>query len=97
MKKVPKFEAPEKFIVFKRWDMLEESDEPDVVIFFANPDVLSGLFTLANFDIGDPNGAFSPFSSGCGSIVQYPYLEKESDCPKAVVGMFDVSARPLSP
>jgi uncharacterized protein (DUF169 family) len=95
MKKVPKFEAPGKFIVFKRLDMLEESDEPDVVIFFAHPDVLSGLFTLANFDEGDVNGVFCPFSAGCGSIVQYPYLEKESDCPKAVLGMFDVSARPF--
>jgi len=97
MKKAPKFKAPGRFIVFKRWDMLEESDKPDVVVFFARPDVLSGLFTLANFDIGDLNGVFSPFSAGCGSIVQYPYLEKESECPKAVMGMYDVSARPFVP
>jgi len=97
MKNAPKFEAPARFIVFKRWDMLEESDEPDVVVFFAQPDVLSGLFTLANFDVGELNGVFSPFSAGCGSIVQYPYLEKESDCPRAVVGMFDISARPFVP
>ncbi|MHC4558374.1 MAG: DUF169 domain-containing protein [Planctomycetota bacterium] len=95
MRKAPKFEAPGRFIVFKRWDMLEESDEPDVAVFFARSDVLSGLFTLANFDAGESNGVFSPFSAGCGSIVQYPYLEKESDCPKAVLGMFDVSARPF--
>jgi uncharacterized protein (DUF169 family) len=94
MEKVPKFEAPEKFIVFKRWDKLEESDEPEVAVFFARPDVLSGLFTLANFDVGDLNGVFCPFAAGCGSIVQYPYLEKDSACPRAVVGMFDVSARP---
>ncbi|MFB0525612.1 MAG: DUF169 domain-containing protein [Phycisphaerae bacterium] len=97
MRKAPTFKAPGRFIVFKRWDMLEEPDEPDVVVFFARPDVLSGLFSLANFDVGELNGAFSPFSAGCGSIVQYPYLEKESDCPKAVVGMFDVSARPFVP
>jgi len=92
--KAPKFEAPGKFIVFKRWDKLQEPDEPDVVIFFAPPDVLSGLFTLANFDVSDPIGVICPFSAGCGSIVQHPYLEKKSDCPKAVLGMFDVSARP---
>jgi uncharacterized protein (DUF169 family) len=97
MAKVPNYEAPGKFIVFKRWDMLEVSDEPDVVIFFARPDVLSGLFTLANFDVGELNGVYSPFSAGCGSIVQYPYIEKESDHPKAVLGMFDVSARPYVP
>jgi len=95
MKKAPKFDAPGRFIVFKRWDMLERTDEPEVVIFFARPDVLSGLFTLANYDAGELNTVFSPFSAGCGSIVQYPYLEKESDYPKAVIGMFDVSARPF--
>jgi uncharacterized protein (DUF169 family) len=97
IKKASKFDAPGKFIVFKRWDMLERTDEPDVVIFFARPDVLSGLFTLANYDSGELNAVFSPFSAGCGSIVQYPYLEKESDFPKAVIGMFDVSARPFVP
>jgi uncharacterized protein (DUF169 family) len=95
MGKVPEFTAPGRFIVFKRWDMLEESDEPDVVVFFARPDVLSGLFTLANFDVGELSGVFCPFSAGCGSIVQYPLFEKESDCPRAVLGMFDVSARPF--
>lgn len=95
MKKVPCFDAPGKFIVFKRWDMLQEKDEPDGVIFFARPDVSSGLFTLANFDESELNGVFSPFSGGCGSIVQYPYLEKGSEHPRAILGMFDVSARPF--
>jgi len=95
MRNAPDFTAPGKFIVFKRWDMLEESDEPDAAVFFARPDVLSGLFTLANFDLGELNGVFCPFSAGCGSIVQYSYLEKKSDRPRAVLGMFDVSARPF--
>jgi uncharacterized protein (DUF169 family) len=95
MKKAPTFEAPGRHIVFKRWDRLDPSDEPDVVIFLARPDVLSGLFTLVNFDVGELNGVFAPFAAGCGSIVQYPYLENKSDCPRAVLGMFDVSARPF--
>lgn len=77
--------------------MLEEWDEPAVVIFFARPDVLSGLFTLANFDEAEPNGVFVPFAAGCGSIVHYPYLEKDSERPRGVLGMFDVSARPFVP
>ena len=68
-----------------------------MVIFFAQPDVLSGLFTLANFDQVDPNGVFAPFAAGCGTIVQYPYLERDSEHPRAVIGMFDVSARPYVP
>jgi hypothetical protein len=81
----------------KRFDMLEQPDDADAVIFFATPDVLSGLFTLANYDEVEPNGVFCPFSAGCGSIVQYPYLEKGSARPKAVIGMLDVSARPCVP
>jgi len=97
IKRSPQFRAPTRFIVFKRWDTLEKADDPDVVIFFARPDVLSGLFTLANFDEVEPNGVFAPFSAGCGSIAQYPYLEKGSDHPRGVLGMFDVSARPYVP
>ena len=80
-------------LVFKRWDKLEETDEPDVVIFFATPDVLSGLFTLANFDQSEPNGTYTPFGSGCSTIIHYPYLEGVTERQRAVIGMFDPSAR----
>ena len=93
----PKFTAPARHIVFKRWDRLGEEDDPAVVIFFAPPDVLSGLFTLANFDEADLNGVYCPFCAGCGSIVKYPFLEKDAPHPRAVLGMFDVSARPFVP
>jgi hypothetical protein len=82
-----------KKLIFKRWDNLIETDYPEIVIFFAKPDVLSGLFTLANFDQTEPNVTFSPFGSGCASIVNFPYIEKDSVRPRAVVGMFDPSAR----
>ncbi len=97
MKHFPEFEAPARFIVFKRWDALGASDDPDVVIFFSPPDVLSGLFTLTNFDEEEPNGVFAPFCAGCASIVQYPYLEKDTNRPRAVLGLFDVSTRPWVP
>lgn len=97
MKYSPTFKAPGCFIIFKRWDMLETSDEPEVVTFFAQPDVLSGLFTLASFDETEPDGVFSPFGSGCSTIVQHPYSERERDRPRAIIGMFDVSARPFVP
>lgn len=89
--------APGKYIIFKRWDALAEADEPLVVVFFAKPDVLAGLFTLAGFDQAEPAAVYAPFSAGCGSIVQYPYLEAEKENPKCILGMFDVSARPCVP
>jgi hypothetical protein len=89
------FEAPAKYAVFKRWDHLEESDEPQVVIFFANPDTLAGLYTLAGFDETDREPVICPFGAGCSTIVQYPYTQATKPHPKAVLGMFDVSARPF--
>jgi uncharacterized protein (DUF169 family) len=94
MKKVPTFRSPERYIVFKRWDLLDESDNPEAVIFFSPPDVISGLFTLANYDEKDLNGVYAPFGAGCSTIVLYPYLENHSRHPRGVLGMFDVSARP---
>jgi hypothetical protein len=68
-----------------------------LVIFFATPDVLSGLFTLTNFDRTRPDATFTPFGAGCGSVIHYPFLEMLSDKPRAVLGMFDISARPCVP
>lgn len=95
MKHWHKFKAPAPYIIFKRWDMLDESDSPEVVIFFAKPDVLSGLYTLANYDVAETDGVIAPMGSGCSSIVQNPYKEIDSPHPRGVIGLFDVSARPF--
>jgi len=89
--------AEGKTYTFKRWDMLTAEDNPDVVIFFARPEVLSALFTLASFDQSDPDGVICPFGSGCSSIIHYPRLEQKRENPRAVLGMFDPSARPCVP
>jgi uncharacterized protein (DUF169 family) len=94
-KHAPATKAPTKYIVFKRWDKLEVKDNPEVVIFYARPDVLAGLYTLASFDEVGQDMVIAPFGSGCASIVQYPYLEVKAERPKAVIGMFDISARPF--
>jgi hypothetical protein len=95
LKRAPTIKAPAQYVVFKRWDQLEERDTPEVVVFFAPPDVLSGLFTLTFYDSADPDAVTCPMGSGCSSIVQNPYLEKDTSHPRAVLGMFDVSARPF--
>ncbi|MDP8223130.1 MAG: DUF169 domain-containing protein [Candidatus Lernaella stagnicola] len=94
MKGQPRQPAAGKYLVFKRWDQLADADEPRAVVFFAAPDVLSGLFTLAQFDetISDP--VIIPFSSGCSSIISHPLAEVDKPVPRAVVGLLDVSARP---
>ena len=96
MAAAPRFEAPGKFIVFKRLDQLEDTEKPDVIVFFGTPDVLAGLFTLANFDRAQ-DGVIAPFGAGCSSIVQHPFLEGRSDKARCVLGCFDPSARPFVP
>jgi len=87
--------APAKYGIFKALDKLTPREEPEVIIFFAPPDVLSGLFTLTNYAAQRTDAVRLPFSSGCGAIVTYPLKEAENENPQAILGMFDVSARPF--
>ncbi len=97
LRSAPVLDYHDKNIVFKRWDKLTEDNEPEVVIFFATPDLLSALFTLSNFDRKDLNGVIAPFGAGCASIIQYPLMEAATEHPRSVMGMFDISARPYVP
>jgi hypothetical protein len=97
IQKYPAIQAPGKYLVFKRWDKLAPEEQPVAVIFTAAADVLSALFTLANYDATDDQGVIAPMGSGCSSIIYYPYREAQAAGPRAVLGMFDVSARPCVP
>lgn len=95
VKGTAEFKAPAKYLVFKRFDNLEAADTPEAVVFFAQPDVLSGLFTLANFEESEANGVYSPFGAGCSALIRYPYFENKEARPRGILGMMDVSARPF--
>jgi len=92
--KIPYYKPITRYLILKRWDRLTEEDNPEVVVFFAKPDVLSGIVMLANFQSAEPNMAIAPYSSGCGSVISYPYLQINSNAPLGILGMFDPSARP---
>jgi uncharacterized protein (DUF169 family) len=87
--------APAKYCVFKPVNKLQPNEKAEVIAFFAPPDVLSGLFTLVNYASGPIGAARVPFSSGCGAIISHPLKEAEQEKPQAILGMFDVSARPF--
>lgn len=80
-------------IIFKRWDKLTKEDTPTAVFFFATADVISGLFTLASYDSASQDAVISPFGAGCTSIIYHPYREEIQGTGRAVIGMFDPSAR----
>ncbi len=89
--------APGRYLVFKRWDKMTTKEQPLAVVFFAKPDVLAGLFTLANYDLGVGPGVVAPMAAGCSTILSLPLREVNCDQPKCILGMFDISARPCVP
>jgi uncharacterized protein (DUF169 family) len=87
--------APAAYCVFKPIEQFQRGIEPEVVTFFAPPDILSGLFTLTNYALERTDAVYAPFGSGCGTILTYPLKEAGKEQPHAILGMFDVSARPM--
>ncbi len=84
-----------KYCVFKPFNKVSAPEEPEVIIFFASPDALAGLFTLTNYAAERFDAVRIPFSSGCGAILAHPLKEAEKKNPQAILGLFDVSARPF--
>jgi len=87
--------APATYCVFKPVELLKDGPEAEVVAFFSPPDILSGLFTLINYTMERTDAVYAPFGSGCGAILTYPLKEAGKEQPHAILGMFDVSARPM--
>jgi len=87
--------APAAYCVFKPIDQFQKDTVPEVVVFFGAPDILSGLFTLTNYALERTDAVSAPFGSGCGTILTYPLKEAGKEQPHAILGMFDVSARPM--
>ncbi len=85
--------APAKYCVFKPLSLFTIGEEPEFVIFFARPEVLTGLFTQAVFTTGDMECVVSPFGAGCTNMITWPLYYKERGMEKAVIGGFDPSAR----
>lgn len=85
--------ATGRYGLFSRADGPPCGERPEAVIFFASPDQIAGLHMLAGFD-RDDDAVIAPFSSGCGAIVTLPLAEGARKKPRAVLGLFDPSARP---
>ena len=86
-------EAPGKYCIFKPLSLFAGDEEPEFVIFFARPEVLTGLFTHTNFTTGDVDCVAAPFGAGCTGMISWPLYYKEKGIEKAVLGGMDPSAR----
>ncbi len=48
---------------------------------------------MTNYALETTEAVYAPFGSGCSTILAYPLKEAAKEQPRAVLGMFDVSAR----
>ena len=85
------------YLNFVRADKLESWDDAEALIFFATPDMLSGLCTWAFYDNNDSDAVTTLFASGCASIITFAVNENRSCGRRCFLGMLDPSARPLVP
>lgn len=85
--------APARFCVFKPVSRFGESEEPEIVTFFARGEVMAGLCTLATFVTEDFDVVCSPFGAGCSYMVTWPLHYLAQGKMKAVLGGWDPSDR----
>lgn len=85
------------FLNFVRVDKLGDWDGVEAVLFFATPDILSGLCTWTFYDSNSSDAIVTPFASGCASAVTFATTENCKGGKRCFLGMFDPSARPLVP
>ena len=91
---LPITDIPAEYVIFKPLaDVYPDQETPRVIVFFADPDQLSAMVVLANYDRQDNHNVIIPYAAGCQTIGIYPYQEAQAERPRAVVGLTDLSAR----
>lgn len=90
---LPMIDVPTRYVVLKPLSQLASEERPEIVIFVVDPDRLSALVVLANYDRGDNENVIMPWGAGCQTIGIFAYREARSARPRAVVGLTDLSAR----
>lgn len=86
--------ATKKFLNFARLDKVDSFDDIEGVLFFATPDILSGLTTWAFFDNNSDDAVTTLFGSGCAAVVTNVVIENSRNGKRTFIGLFDPSVRP---
>ena len=90
---LPMIDVPTRYVVLKPLSQVARDERPEIVIFLVDPDRLSALVVLANYERGDNENVIMPWGAGCQTIGILAYREARSARPRAVVGLTDLSAR----
>lgn len=84
----------EKYIHFVRIDQLDSFDHIEGLIFFATPDILTGLASWVFYDNNQPDAISVPFGSGCSSMISQVTAENKRGGKRCFIGLLDPSVRP---
>ncbi len=82
------------YLNFIRLDQATTFDNMEGLLFFATPDILSGLCTWAFFDNNAPDAVTTLFGSGCSVVVTAAVRENRLKGKRTFLGLFDPSVRP---
>ena len=86
--------ATKQYLNFVRADLAESLEGFEGVMFYATPDVLSGLCGWAFYDTNEPDAVIARFGSGCSSVVSMTVVENARGGNRCFLGLFDPSVRP---
>lgn len=82
------------YLNFVRADQANSLDGFEGVMFYATPDMLSGLCGWAFFDSNEPDAVVAQFGSGCSTVVSMTVVENARGGHRCFLGLFDPSVRP---
>lgn len=85
------------YLNFVSVDKLDSWNGVEAVVFFATPDILSGLCTWTFYDNDAEDAVVTKFASGCAAVISFATVENRKKGRRCFLGMFDPSARPLVP
>ena len=85
------------YLNFVSVDKLDSWRGVEAVVFFATPDILSGLCTWTFLDNDAEDAVTTKFASGCAAVITFATTENRKGGRRTFLGMFDPSARPLVP
>ena len=86
--------ASKPYLNFVRADQAESFDGFEGVMFYATPDMLSGLCGWAFYDTNEPDAVVARFGSGCSTVVSMTVVENARQGHRCFLGLFDPSVRP---
>jgi hypothetical protein len=83
-----------KYINFASIENIDNFEGLEGVIFFATPDVMTGLVSWTLLDTNKPDAVSVPFASGCSAVIAQTIVENRDGGHRAFLGLFDPSVRP---